>query len=192
MKISSSIALLLSSASFVLSQELATALSSYKQTSIFTSLISGDPQLITQLLTPQPRGYTILVPTDDAFSRYSQKHGVNVTSLTIPELTSILQYHILAANLTSGNFTQPLGITVPTLLTTEANNNRTAGAALIEQFGEQAAGQVLFISKDATQPAKFRVRQSQTISARGGLAESANLDAVDGSFAQGKFQLVDE
>jgi len=83
---------------------------------------------------------------------------------------------------------------VPTLLKDQKYNNRSAGADLINQYGADAAlGNVLYVSKDLINPVKFKVRQQQDsgVALRGGMGQGATINAVDGTWDLGYFQIVD-
>jgi len=174
---------------------LSAAVSNYTELSNFGEILKNFPALLTQLV-PQDLGLriTILIPSNSAFEKFSKATGGPATSLAPEKLLAVFQYHILAAKLTSRNFTNSKqGIVVPTLLREKLYNNRTAGAALVNTFGAAAAeGNVLFVSPDPIAKAKLRVRQSTpSVNARGGLGATSSINAVDGEFAGGAFQIID-
>ncbi|KAK3945854.1 FAS1 domain-containing protein [Diplogelasinospora grovesii] len=195
---SSSIAVALGLAQTAFCQQgtdLNTALSKYPETSTFQSLLQSNPQMITSTTPSNDKGgVTVLVPNNDAFTKFTNASGgTPITSQPTDKLINIFQYHVMAAPLTSANFTDPKGLMVPTLLTAEAYNNRTAGADLVNAYGSKAAlGQVLYVSKDPISPLRLRVRQSATgVNLRGGEALNAGMDPVDGTWSGGRFQMVD-
>ena len=174
---------------------LSAALSNYTELSSFSQVLTTFPTLLT-LLVPANLGtrITILVPSNSAFEKFIKaNNGQAPTSLPVDKLSAIFQYHILAAQLTSRNFTTPRGITVPTLLREKLYNNRSAGAALVNTFGAAASeGNVLFVAPDPIAKAKLRVRQgTPSVNARGGLGETSTISAIDGQFDGGAFQIID-
>lgn len=176
--------------------DLSAAVSKFPQLSSFNSLLGSNPNLLGSLISSgMSQGVTLLIPSNDAFDKYTNKTGSNVTSLPPDTLSVTLQYHIMAAPLTSANFSSAQGIIVPTLVTNVGNNNRTAGAALINTYGQQAAqGQVLFVSKSTAAPGKFRVKRQQgkTAQISGGDAQGASMNAIDAQWSGGYFQIIDE
>lgn len=140
-------------------------------------------------------GITVLVPTDAAFEKYL--NTTNITSIgpdNVKQLTEVLQYHILYTKLNSTGLSADDGLIVPTLLYGDEYNNRTPGDALTSQYGEGIAstGAPLYVSKDSINPVRFRVRQSNGgLGARGGMGQGGLIDAVDGVWDQGYFQLMD-
>ncbi len=176
--------------------DLSAAVSKFPQLSSFSSLLGSNPNLLGSLIpSGTNQGVTLLIPSNDAFDKYANRTGSNVTSLPADTLSVTLQYHIMAAPLTSTNFSSAQGTIVPTLVTDAANNNRTAGAALINTYGQQAAqGQVLFVSKSTGASAKFRVKRQQGKSAQisGGDAQGASMDPIDAQWSGGYFQIIDE
>lgn len=179
-----------------LAQDLATAISNYTDLSSFRSALTSFPSLFDSVLPSSPTGVTVLIPSDDAFQKFLNQTGTELTSLPFSLLVATLQYHVLDAEMTSANFTAPRGVTVPTLLTDQQYNNRSAGAELIDTYGENAAkGQVLFISPDPISPARLRVRQPSrrdtNVNLRGGLGQGGVMTAVDGVWTGGYFQVID-
>lgn len=175
--------------------DLGTAIASNPNLSSFGQILSKFPGLVSSLI-PQAQEVTVLVPSNAAFEKFVDQTGQEPTSLPTEQLVAIFKYHVMAAKLTSKNFTARRGIVVPTLLKDEQYNNRSAGAQLVNTFGPEAAqGNVLYISPDTINPAKLRVRQagnsSTSVNLRGGLGVTASVDAVDGEFGQGAYQIID-
>ncbi|KAH8912022.1 FAS1 domain-containing protein [Coniochaeta sp. PMI_546] len=200
MRVISLVALSLGLSGSVLTQELPAALSQYPEVSTFQGLISQVPGGVSSLLPSglspnSTKGVTVLVPSNNAFSNFlNASHLTNITSVPLDQLVNILYYHIMYAKLTSANFSAPNGLIVPTLLKDQLYNNRSAGADLINTYGADAAqGNVLYISKEPINPVKFRVRQQQDNSAalRGGMGQDGLINAVDGTWDLGYFQIVD-
>ncbi len=178
--------------------DLSTAISKFSQLSTFSSVLGSNPNLVSSLIPSNiNRGVTLLIPSNDAFDKYSNSTngGGNITAMEPSALIVILRYHVMAAPLTSANFTADQGNIVPTLLTDATHNNRSAGAALVNTYGAEAAlGQVLYVSKSPSSAGKFRVKrqQAKTLQLAGGDAQGALMDAVDAQWSGGYFQIVDE
>lgn len=179
---------------------LVTALRPFPQASDFSSFITLNPEALTSLLPNDTTGgVTLLVPSNTAFSTYQTKYGVSLASISQDQVRTVLQYHVLVAPLNSTDFKQATnGLTVPTFLTDQQYNNRSAGPALLAEFGKNANGQVLYFSKDpisSSSKVRVRVRQSQsgdTTNVRAGVSEVTTLDVIDGKWEGGTFQIVNE
>ncbi|KAF9882027.1 fasciclin domain-containing protein [Colletotrichum karsti] len=177
----------------VSTQSLIDALANYTDLSSFQQILKSAPGLINANVQ---RGATVLVPTNEALSAYmKQNNATELSQLHIQKLTSVFQYHTLDAALTSANFSASRGLTVPTKLTDSLNNLRRPGPALISQFGAEATGQVLYISKSTEAgTSKFRVRQAASTDEKAGLqaglGQTAELTGVDGVWDGGYFQIV--
>lgn len=201
MRVPSIIAVTLGFGHSVLGQDLATALSKYPEASTFQSFIGQVPNggiasLIPTGISPNStEGVTVLVPTNAAFQKFlNTTNATSITDLRFTALLPILKYHIMYAKLTSSNFSAQSGLIVPTVLQDEEYNNRSAGADLINTYGQQAAnGAPLYVSHDPINPFKFRIRQSQNggVALRGGQGQVGSINAVDGQWDLGYFQLVD-
>ncbi|KAL8369885.1 hypothetical protein RB595_000304 [Gaeumannomyces hyphopodioides] len=193
------LALILSVCNVVASQntELARAISSHANLSGFQKFLnsSSSADAFNSILPSGTSGITVLVPTNAALDKFYSKTGGRFEDLPWGRLTAILRYHTFAAKLTGSNFTSAQGgLAIPTLLKDSAYNNRTAGAALISQFGAAAAqGNVVFVSAGGLSPAKFRIRQNDATAANlhGGLGSDATMTAVDGLWAMGNYQIID-
>ncbi|KAB5554686.1 fasciclin domain-containing protein [Coniochaeta sp. 2T2.1] len=200
MRATSIAALVLGLSHSVLAQDLSTALQKYPEVSTFQNLISqvpgGASSLLPSGLSPNStKGVTVLVPSNEAFSTFlNATNTANVTDVPLDQLVNVLFYHIMYAKMTSANFSAPGGVIVPTLLKDEKYNNRSAGAELVNIYGaDEAQGNVLFISKDPINPVKFRVRQQQddSVALRGGMGQGGSINAIDGVWDLGYFQIVD-
>jgi len=142
---------LLSCATGTNAQSFFSAISQYPQLSNFTLFYQDNFPLASLLLTnSSTEPHTVLVPNNDAFINYERDHGYSVTSLSETELESLIQYHVLIGSLTSTNFSEPSGLTAPSLLVGEQYNNRSVGTALSSSFGNAlgVGGQVVFISPE--------------------------------------------
>ena len=172
------------------------AISVYPQLSNFTAFYQNNIEVANLLLTnssTEPR--TILIPNNDAFANFELQHGVSIWSLSAADLEALLQYHILVGKLTAANFSQPSGLTVPSLLTGQQYDNRSAGPELSSSFGntEHANGQVVYISSAGQSGSrKLAFRQSGTsgLQVRSGLGAEADLTPLDGVWDGGMFQEV--
>ncbi|EEU36004.1 uncharacterized protein NECHADRAFT_85342 [Fusarium vanettenii 77-13-4] len=168
-----------------LPQELSDAISDYPTLSLFRSLIGAAPQGLTKSFSEKSTDITVLVPTNDAIEKYLKNAGVtDVTALNEDDIQVFFSYHIMAASLQSSDFDDPKGKTVPTLLQSEEFNNRTAGPDLVQDFGKQATGQVVFASK-VDQSDKKEKRQDikgDEVNLRSGLAQDVKMTAVDGKW----------
>ncbi|KAL8369886.1 hypothetical protein RB595_000304 [Gaeumannomyces hyphopodioides] len=168
------LALILSVCNVVASQntELARAISSHANLSGFQKFLnsSSSADAFNSILPSGTSGITVLVPTNAALDKFYSKTGGRFEDLPWG------------------------GLAIPTLLKDSAYNNRTAGAALISQFGAAAAqGNVVFVSAGGLSPAKFRIRQNDATAANlhGGLGSDATMTAVDGLWAMGNYQIID-
>jgi uncharacterized surface protein with fasciclin (FAS1) repeats len=185
--------------SLVKAQDLATALAPVQDASSFRAILQNRPEISTQLLSGVT-GVTVLVPNNDAIARYTAANGGQplTQTLTDNQILGLLQYHILGKSLLGTDFEASAnGTTIPTLLDQTQYNNRSAGSALQNTFGQYANGQVLFISTaKITNGFKVKVKRQATpgtgINVRGGLDQTTNLTIVDGKWNGGTFQIVDE
>lgn len=190
-----SLASVISFLSLTNAQSLLAALQTYPQCSQFLPFV---PELLT-VLPPGASNYTVLIPSNTAL----QAFGKDLAALPDDTRKTYLRYHILVGDLTADKLSAPRGLTIPTLLKDSLYNNRSSGPELKALYGDEADGQVVFIKKDLTAPGsaggtgerKFRIRQvgggGGAAAVRAGLAEAANLTAVDGKWDYGRFQIVD-
>jgi uncharacterized surface protein with fasciclin (FAS1) repeats len=172
------------------------AISAVPQLSNFTSLYQNNPSLASLLLTNSTvLLYTVLVPNNDAFTNYLANNGHPVDALSSPDLQTLISYHVMVGDLTSANFTSPEGLSVPTLLTGQTYNNRTSGSALEQDFGNDAGGQVVYISSNLSSVEKGAINERQqtvqTMLVRSGLGMNATLLPIDGIWDGGAIQEVD-
>lgn len=176
-----SVSVVLTLAACAASQSLLVAISQYPELSRFTELMTNNPGLAGALLTSNSSSLsgpsTVLVPDNSAFDKVSVLYNVSMSDLSVEELEPYLQYHLLAGEVLSNNFTAPAGITVPTYLTGPTYNNRSAGDALgsTGADGDVHNGQVVFFQAKSggtvNGTKRFAVRQLQnpTVDAQGGL-----------------------
>ncbi|KXH40939.1 fasciclin domain-containing protein [Colletotrichum salicis] len=158
----------------VAQQSLGDALSSHADFSTSNGILNSYPSIISNITTGTKNKVTLLVPTNDAFTKFLQQANISeITQFPVSQLLTVFRYHTLDAPLTVLNFSAPRGITIPSKLRDELSNLRTPGPAKIDQYGDDAKGQVLFVSPSIMNPTKFRVRQGtssddHTASLRGG------------------------
>jgi uncharacterized surface protein with fasciclin (FAS1) repeats len=163
------------------SQSLLDAISAYSQLSSFRNLLQVYPGLTPPANTPQ---VTVLVPSDSAFNNYLQSTGKTVNSLPIDTLINIFQYHTLSSALSSAEFRRNPQVLANSRLTNETYNHRNG-----------TDGQVVLISALTKGNAStITVRQStpgavDAVTSGGGAM--VNLDAIDGAWSGGLFQIVD-
>jgi hypothetical protein len=170
---------------------LAGALEGYPTLSTFRQFINQYPSVVDSIVRNATKGVTILAPDNHAFQVYTSKNGL-FPNLSIASLTDILSFHILAVPLTSANFTNPRGLTVPTLLKDQQYNNRTPGAGLVATYGTDATGQVLFVRPGLSGSTNFKARQGgSNVELQGGLSQRVNMTLLDGNWALGILQAID-
>jgi len=175
-------------------QDLLGAIANDTRLTSFAGILKAFPNLVSNIVPQSFPAVTILIPSNTAFDQFVKQTGQDPTSLPLDKLMAIFQYHVMAAGVTSKNFTVPKGIVVPTFLKAELYNNRTAGDQLVASYGQEAAqGNVLYISKDPINPAKLKVRQSGDgdVNLRGGLGGTSTVHAVDGKWIGGYYQIID-
>ncbi|KAM0364653.1 hypothetical protein ACHAPY_010860 [Fusarium culmorum] len=102
----------------------------------------------------------------------------------------------MSASLTSSDFENPRGLSVPTLLQNSQFNNRSAGPQIQSQFGKGSDGQVVFASRqDRNDKRADDDLGGPTVMLRAGLAQDVKMTAVDGSWGTNNinsFQIVDK
>ena len=188
--------LLLGFSGLTISQDLLSSLTNYPQTTTFQALLKANATSASSFVpaSNSSKQYTIFVPSNSAFEKYASRHaGATLASLPQNDVLSLFRYHVTLGLVSAQNFSQPRGITVPTLLDGETYNNRSAGNALLARYGEEAKGQVLYISATKLSQLKFRVRQTSSVAdLRSGLGLVTQVEAVDGKWDGGNFQIVDE
>jgi uncharacterized surface protein with fasciclin (FAS1) repeats len=177
-------------------QSFLSAISAYPQFSNFSGIFQQNEAVASLLLSSSSNlPHTVLVPNNEAFANYQVKYGVLLTSLSPAEIETLVKYHVLVGKLTSANFTNPLGLVVPSLLEGPTYDNRSAGSALSSAFGNRndTGGQVVFIST-LVQTSKRSVfnRQSglQDVKVHSGLSANTSLQVIDGIWDGGWFQGV--
>ncbi|OAX80841.1 hypothetical protein ACJ72_04823, partial [Emergomyces africanus] len=178
-------------------ESLADALSGYPALSQFRSLIQSKPN-IARLLTgdsaDSQQRFTFLVPGDDAFAAYRNANGgSDIADIPNSELEAILKYHILSRSLLSAQLltAPPNRLVIPTELTEEKYNNRTAGPALERQneAGDNSEGQLVIMSLQSE--AGNQKRQQEEFDVLSGLHKSVKMTLLDGEWDGGLFHMVD-
>ncbi|WEW58637.1 hypothetical protein PRK78_004105 [Emydomyces testavorans] len=177
-------------------QSLTEAIAGYPPLSDFNSLLRQTPNLAPLLTSPSQgnssQNYTVLVPSNKAFDDYRAKYGADITGLPVPDLQAIIKYHILEQALPSAELltAPPPRLVVPTELTAEQYNNRSAGADIQTAVkNENANGQVV-IFKVQSQKGGSK-RQNKDISVSSGLYDSSKITILDGTWSHGIFQMID-
>ncbi|KAK1979151.1 hypothetical protein LZ30DRAFT_751627 [Colletotrichum cereale] len=158
-----------------LQQSLSNALSKHADFSAFNQVLSSYPSIIDNVTAGAENKITLLVPTNVAFSNFlKQSNASNITQIPVDRVLTLFRYHTMDAPLTAMNFSTPRGIT----------------------YGDEAQGQVLYVSRDTINPAKLRVRQGfsyddKAANLRAGLGQTAELTTIDGEWDGGYFQSID-
>lgn len=174
-------------------QSFQVAIEAYPQLSDFADLLSTNPTIATSLLsTSASAPKTLLVPNNNAFVAYQAKTGVAVGNTEKDLLQDTLNYQTLNGSYTAESFSEPKGVTIPTLLTGETYNNRSAGAALASAAAGQKDGQVVFVSA-LKGTSGFTVRQLNSDAAlvRSGLGSDVRLETTEGVWDGGRFHIID-
>ncbi|KAK2044950.1 fasciclin domain-containing protein [Colletotrichum somersetense] len=181
-----------------LQQSLSNELSKHADFSTFNKILASYPSIIDNVTAGAENKITLLVPTNKAFANFiKHSNASDISQMSVDQVLTMFKYHTLDAPMTAMNFSSSRGITVPTKLQDPLYNLRSPGPALISQFGDKAHGQVLYVSRDAINPAKLRVRQGSSssddkvASLRAGLGQTAELTAIDGEWDGGYFQSID-
>ncbi|KAK3347223.1 FAS1 domain-containing protein [Lasiosphaeria hispida] len=172
----------ITSASADPASDLSAALAGHSSLTGFQQLVGLRADVVNQLVSESP-SLSILAPSNDAFSSYIATTGKQLADEPSDVLKDILSYHILAASLTSTNFSASKGLTIPTLLSGELYNNRSAGTELVQTFGAGAGGQVVFTLPDST--------GGFTIQA-GGDPTGINLTALNQEWSKGYVHMVNQ
>ncbi|KAF5615868.1 transforming growth factor-beta-induced ig-h3 [Fusarium sp. NRRL 25303] len=178
------------------SENLAGAIADYNSLSLFRSLLSAAPQVLSETLSSQGSNVTILIPTDNAIKSYLKDSSISdVTELNQTMLQVFFSYHTMAASLSSTDFSASRGLSVPTLLKSEEFNNRTAGPQIQSQFGNNADGQVVFASRVQKGKRADGNISGAVVNLRAGEEQNIKMTAVDGSWGEknaSRFQIVDK
>lgn len=158
-------------------QSLLEAIAGYPGLTNFVTLLQNNPNLANALLSNANRSSlslseptTVLIPSNEAFRKESTLFGLPYQNLTVEQLQPYLQYHLLVGSVTSTNLTNST-LTVPSFLSAEQYNNRSAGAALGADTSGSHNGQVVILSPIRTSSNKFLIRQLGGISAQGGFID---------------------
>ncbi|KAF5642012.1 transforming growth factor-beta-induced ig-h3 [Fusarium sp. NRRL 52700] len=178
------------------SESLASAIADYDSLSLFRSLLGAAPQVLAETLSSQGSNVTILIPTDTAIKNYLKDSSISdVTELNQTMLQVFFSYHSMAASLSSIDFDESRGLSVPTLLKSEEFNNRTAGPQIQSQFGNNADGQVVFASRERKGKRADGDISGAIVNLRAGEEQNIKMTAIDGSWGQknaSRFQIVDK
>jgi uncharacterized surface protein with fasciclin (FAS1) repeats len=187
------------SCGFAHAQSFLESISSDSSLDQFRSLLTSNPTLASLLTFNSTSKVTVLVPSNAAFDQYQATYGVDISSLPTSELTAILQYQILNGQYTLANLVGEL--VVPTYLTGQQYNNRTAGPGInVIAAGHSAntsqSGQVVILNSNNTSSSggKMAVRQSGVggVTVVSGLDTEANLTITDGLWENGVYQIINQ
>ena len=155
------------------------AILDYPKLSNFTQLMKENPRFAELLNTTNTQGIqTILVPSNNAFSKYKDDTGHLIEYLDQNIIERLIQYHTLNSSLTSSELANPAGIVVSSQLVDIQYNNRGPNSNI------QTPGQVVYITSGNNNNTSAFVN--------GGLGSAVAIDVVDGTFDNGIFQIVDQ
>lgn len=182
-----------------LSKDLSASLDKYSTFSVFRSLLDNAPDSFDTALAKRTDDMTVFVPTDDAFQKYLTASGIqSVSDISSKDLEDFFAYHIADKALKGSDFSDQGGLVLPTLLEDEQYNIRDAGPQILNAYGQDATGQVLFATADTGSSKKLR-RQSDTdkpsVTLRAGLAQDVGMTALDGTWGSDKnstFQAINQ
>jgi uncharacterized surface protein with fasciclin (FAS1) repeats len=156
------------------SQSLTDAIANYSQLSTLSTLLASQPAYLAFLSSTNstngtgPR--TLLLPSNTAFTNLYNATGSGNTS--IPNVAAQFQYHTLDGAVTSQQLNQPVGFLANSLLKQDLYNHRN----------NSDVGQVVYLAG---------VRNG-TANVTSGEGDVATMVVVDGQWAGGWFQIVDE
>lgn len=185
---------LLVEVSTVSAQSLLNATANYSQLSDFRQLLMTNPNAASRLLTnvtlSADQKITVLIPNNDAFTRYQRNNGMPVSALASSDLANVLDYHSLQGSLSSSDLQQPMGLVAATALTNQTYDNRglaSSGAKI---------PQVVYISSVNTANGTVTTLKGQTTSPgatfdiKSGEGLQTTLEPVNGAWSGGLFQIV--
>jgi uncharacterized surface protein with fasciclin (FAS1) repeats len=159
------------------SQSLTDAIANYSQLSTLSTLLASQPTYLALLSSTNstngtgPR--TLLLPSNTAFANlYNSTASQNVTNGTIPNIAAQFQYHTLDGAVTSQQLNQPVGFLANSLLKQDLYNHRN----------NSDVGQVVYLAG----------MSNGTANVTSGEGDVATMVVVDGQWAGGWFQIVDE
>lgn len=176
------------------------AIDAYPNLSSFRQLLQTNPAFAEGLLSNTSLSalngtgvtlQTILVPNNDAFTKYQQMNRHPLTSLSSSDLTNVIQYHSLQGALSSSDVKKPQGLISDTALTDAKYDNRE-----LSSNGAQLP-QVVFIAPAPSTGSSMPITQAGNSSSNlggyveSGLGQKVNVELVDGKFDGGMFQTVD-
>ena len=176
-----------------LAQSLLNATAGYSQLSNFNDLLLNYPEAAASLLTNFSSGdqkTTILVPNNDAFTRYRLQNGASISSLSSSDVGNILNYHTLQGSLSSSDLQTPGGLVSNTALQNETYDDRE-----VLQNSHAKLSQVVYISSTSTSAGtKIVARQAAGLSSadvRSGEGNEITLQPTPGNWSGGTFYIVD-
>ena len=192
-----------------LTSNLIESLSDKTGVTVFSLLLAQFPTLIDDIIGAKKQndsdfldaGVTLLIPDDTAVAAFLEEQNAQPQDLSEALVRSTLSYHVMVKPLKAADFSDPRGLTIPTLLDGVNDqgtsfNLRAPAPVLQAEFGEEATGQVLFAKLDSVEKViKIKTRQDRSqntqFQLRSGKAETTNMTVVDGVWAGGVYQIVD-
>jgi len=179
--------LLVLGATIVNAQSFLSSTGAYPQLSRFRQLLINQPGIAGSLTSRNATDNktTVMVPNNDAFTKYHQNTGQNVEGLQSSDLTDLIQYHSLNGALSSSDLQQPTGLAASTGLTDPR----------YDSLGLSSNGAVMpqrvFVGSDAPALATRQINQT-AIYAKSGLTSNASINAIDAAWEGGLFHIVDK
>jgi uncharacterized surface protein with fasciclin (FAS1) repeats len=186
MKLHSALLLFLGT-SFVNAQSFLSSTGAYPQLSRFRQLLINQPGIAASLTSRNATDNktTVMVPNNDAFTKYYNYTGQNVEGLQSPDLTDLVKYHSLNGALSSTDLQQPTGLAASTGLTDPRYDN----------VGLSSTGamdpQKVFVGPKSPALASRQVNQT-SLYAQSGLVSNASIDAIGAVWEGGLFHIVDK
>ena len=174
-------------ATIVNAQSFLSSTGAYPQLSRFRQLLINQPGVAGALTSRNATDNktTVMVPNNDAFTKYYKYTGQNVEGLQSSDLTDLVQYHSLNGALSSSDLQQPTGLAASTGLVDPRYNN----------LGLSSNGavnpQVVFVGSNA-QALATRQSNQTTLYAQSGLVSNASVDAIGAAWEGGLFHIVDK
>ena len=178
--------------SLVHTQSLSNATAAFPELSDFTQLLNVDPNAAAAFVTNLTLGaskQTILVPSNDAFTRYRESTGTSFNDLSSSDMSAFLNYHTLQGALSSSDLQTPGGLVTDTALTKQpyANREKANDGAVLPQV-------VYLAATNTTSGARIHARQAGplgSVAAKSGEGRQINVESTPGNWSGGYFYIVD-
>lgn len=179
--------LLVLGATIVNAQSFLSSTGAYPQLSRFRQLLINQPGIAGSLTSRNATDNktTVMVPNNDAFTKYHQNTGQNVEGLQSSDLTDLIQYHSLNGALSSSDLQQPTGLAASTSLTDPRYNNLGLSS------NGAVTPQSVFVGSGAPSLATRQINQT-VLYAQSGLTSNASINAIDAAWEGGLFHIVDK